>query len=149
MAHIRIEKNIETCKECPGVHISENLNGTQDYFCGEAHDELLAAQVEYASEVPSVPWWCPHRVDVKTCKPKYKVGDKVYFIQAFVGSLHPFKYQVVTDEITGIFGSAQKGWTYQTRFLHGEGFAVDEDELYSNEAAAAHAMEQLLTARRG
>lgn len=67
MTKIKIEKEIKDCQDCPCCGDEYGWGGTTTYYCLEKHNhnnyQLIAAQVEYRSEMPPVPKWCPHRVD--------------------------------------------------------------------------------------
>lgn len=44
-----IHLSIKNCLECP-------------YFCGINYDKSIATYIEWPSEMPDVPDWCPLRV---------------------------------------------------------------------------------------
>ena len=54
---------IGRCDECPFVEVSRTPRAgyAHDYFCTKA-DKMIMTYVEYDSEIPPVPQWCPFRV---------------------------------------------------------------------------------------
>ena len=49
------------CDECP-FHYTERTIGAGyafDYFCKAAENRKITGYVEYPSEIPAVPSWCP------------------------------------------------------------------------------------------
>ena len=51
------------CDECPFVKVSRTPKAgyAHDFVCTKA-DKTIATYVEYDSEIPPVPQWCPFRV---------------------------------------------------------------------------------------
>ena len=81
---IGIFLNIEKCwsadnenniKKCPFV-ISDKTEGAgcaSDYFCAAANNKKIAGYVEWESDMPLVPDWCPKRVSNETQDDQYLV----------------------------------------------------------------------------
>ena len=64
MAIIGIE--IEKCNKCPYVYTEPVLTGDswdhmEDYICTQ-NNQKIAGCVEWPSEIPPVPDWCPIRI---------------------------------------------------------------------------------------
>ena len=67
MAIIGIE--IEKCNKCPYVYTEPVLTGDswdhmEDYICTQ-NNQKIAGCVEWPSEIPPVPDWCPTRIKQK------------------------------------------------------------------------------------
>ena len=62
-----IHLSIDTCIECPYCknqrHWTEDSwEHAYDYFCSLENDKLIAKYIEWAHEMPAVPFWCPLKV---------------------------------------------------------------------------------------
>lgn len=71
MSSITIE--IKNCLECPYVHSEKLYTGDSwehayDYFCSKTSptSKKIAGYIEWPSEMPDIPDWCP-------CRPKNEV----------------------------------------------------------------------------
>lgn len=63
MVKIKIEKELRDCQDCPCCGDKYGGGDTTTYFCEALENKpTIAYQVEYRSEMPSVPKWCPYRV---------------------------------------------------------------------------------------
>lgn len=73
---ILIEKEIESCVECPMLwqHADSDQEGG-DFRCRACENKIIAENVTRATQTPEVPNWCPLRMP----EPKFKVGDKFWF----------------------------------------------------------------------
>lgn len=64
------------CDECP-FHYTDYTRGAgcaDDYFCKVAGDRKIAGYVEYASEIPPAPSWCPFYIkEVKQMDAKFVI----------------------------------------------------------------------------
>lgn len=64
---VQVVVEVERCDECPFVEI-KRTNGAgyaHDYYCSAVKrvNNKLARYVEYLSEIPAPPSWCPFRKD--------------------------------------------------------------------------------------
>lgn len=52
---------IGRCDDCPFYYTdyTRGAGCADDYFCKAARGRKIAGYVEYASEIPPVPSWCP------------------------------------------------------------------------------------------
>ena len=63
----KIAFEVKNCMDCPFVksrptYTSDSFEDAYDYFCGHANERKVAGYVEWPSEMPDVPDWCPHLV---------------------------------------------------------------------------------------
>lgn len=107
---MKIALDIHKCTECPFMKRvrTSGAGYAEDYHCSKMSDKLIVGYVEWASEVPPVPDWCPCKIESTNqpnryinvskltnyaCEAEAKVGpvsDKVSFV------LFPYKH---IDEI--------------------------------------------------
>ena len=54
---------IEKCEECPFVKLTRTTGAgfAYDYWCSK-NNKLIVGYVEYPSEIPIVPNWCPCKI---------------------------------------------------------------------------------------
>lgn len=60
---VTIEINVGRCDECPMCQ-TQRTPGTgfgRDYLCKASQNKLIATYIEWDSEIPPVPDWCPFR----------------------------------------------------------------------------------------
>lgn len=63
MAKIKLEYDIEKCWDCPKcisepTQTADSFEVALDYYCG-VNNKKIAGYIEYDSEMPKVPNWCP------------------------------------------------------------------------------------------
>lgn len=64
MAKIQLIYDIDNCSHCP-LHKTQPLvtadpwEHASDYYCG-SNGEKIAGYIEWESEMPDIPNWCPH-----------------------------------------------------------------------------------------
>ena len=65
MAKLNIQLEVRDCQDCPCVKAVYSWGDTFSYFCTLKKNKYcedgmpIASQVEYRSEMPEVPKWCP------------------------------------------------------------------------------------------
>lgn len=62
----KIEFEIKDCQDCPFCETKRMYTGDSwehafDYFCKKADNKQIATYIEWRSEMPEVPDWCPCR----------------------------------------------------------------------------------------
>ena len=64
MATIQLTLDIKKCTKCHFVesHRTKGAGFALDYFCTEKDNREIAGYVEWDSDMPLVPEWCPHLV---------------------------------------------------------------------------------------
>ena len=64
MAKTKIQIELTSCRNCPYVDITRTPGAGYafDYWCEFSERKLILGYIEYPSEIPSIPEWCPCRV---------------------------------------------------------------------------------------
>ena len=67
MPIIKFEYDINKCNQCPVCIKKETLTSDSwehafNYYCG-MNNQKIAGYVEWDSELPEIPKWCPNRVE--------------------------------------------------------------------------------------
>lgn len=62
-----IHLSIENCLECPYCKskrhwTADSWEHAEDYFCNLKNEKPIATYIEWPSEMPEVPDWCPIRL---------------------------------------------------------------------------------------
>lgn len=62
---IVLKYELENCSKCPLVHTVRTMGAgyAEDYHCSALGDKKIIGYVEWDSQLPPVPGWCPHRIE--------------------------------------------------------------------------------------
>jgi hypothetical protein len=69
MAKIQLIYDIDNCSRCP-LHrtqpliTSDSWEHASDYYCG-SNGKKIAGYIEWESDMPNIPNWCPHLLKEK------------------------------------------------------------------------------------
>ena len=95
---------IKKCEECPFLRLerTQGAGYAHDYWCSKINRKI-AGYVEYPSEIPEVPEWCPCKIETQT---EEEIYEKVEHIT------NTNKMQII---ITFILLSKNKTFVYDLR----------------------------------
>lgn len=60
-----VQFNIEKCDKCPFVKtkLTKGFGYALDYMCSKKDNRVITSYIEWDSQIPPVPEWCPIKVN--------------------------------------------------------------------------------------